>query len=64
MFPDDGFVEVKAYTEEYIGLLGDVRDDTHSIGLVTGVIICWSTISCRCFSIASLHLIGTFLLAC
>ena len=46
------------------GFRGYVRDDIHSIGSVTGVIMTWLTIFCRSFSIASLHSIGTFLLAC
>ena len=45
-------------------LWGYVKDDTHSIGSVNGAIMAWSTISCRSFSIASLHSMGTFLLAC
>ena len=44
-------------------LQGYVKDDTHSIGSVTGAIMAWSTISCRSFSVASLHSMGTFLLA-
>ena len=43
---------------------GYVRDDTHSIGSVTGAIMAWSTTSRRRFLIASLHSMGTFLLAC
>ena len=43
---------------------GYVRDDTHSVGSVTEAIMAWSTMSCRSFSIASLHSMGTFLLAC
>ena len=46
------------------GLWGYVRDDTPSIGSVTGVIMPWSTLSCRIFSMALLHSVGTFLLAC
>ena len=46
------------------GFWGYVRDDIHSVGSVTGAIITWSTISCRSFSIVSLHSMGTFLLAC
>ena len=46
------------------GFWGYVKDDTHSVGSVTGVIMAWLTISCRSFSIASLHSVGTFLLAC
>ena len=30
-----------------MGFQGYVKKDTHCIGLVTGVIICWPTISCR-----------------
>ena len=45
-------------------LLGYVKDDTYSIGSVTGAIMAWSTISCRSFSIAFLHSMGSFLLAC
>ena len=45
-------------------LWGYVKDDTHSIGSVTGAIMAWSTISCKSFSMASLHSMGTFLLAC
>ena len=29
-----------------LGFWGYIREDTHSIGSVTGVLICWSTISC------------------
>ena len=43
---------------------GYVKDDTHSVGSVTGAIMAWSTMSCRNFSIASLHSMGTFLLEC
>ena len=35
-----------------------VKEDTHSVGSETGVIIPWSTISCRSFLIASLQLNG------
>ena len=45
-------------------LWGYVKDDTHAIGSVTGAIMAWSTISCKSFSMASLHSMGTFLLAC
>ena len=48
--------------EGTIWLVGFVKDDTHLVGSVTGVIMPWSTISCRSFSIASLHSMGTFLL--
>ena len=66
MLPDDCFVEVsgvKAYVEGSLGLWEYLGKDSHSNGLVTGVTIWWSTISCRHFSIASLYLMGTFLLA-
>ena len=46
------------------GFWGYVKDDTHSIGSVTGAIMAWSTTSCRSFSIASQHSMGTFLLTC
>ena len=42
------------------GFWGNVKEDTHSIGSVTGVIMPWSTISCRSFSMAFLHSMGTF----
>ena len=45
-------------------LWGYVKDDTHSVGSVTGAIMAWSTISCKSFSMASLHSMGTFLLVC
>ena len=54
----------KQIWREPSGLQGYVRDDTHSIGSVNGVIVPWSTVSCRSFSIDSLHSVGTFLLAC
>ena len=43
---------------------GYVNKDTHSIGSVTGVVMPWSTIPWRGFSIASLHSMETFLLVC
>ena len=44
--------------------LGYVNEETYSVGLVTGVIIPWSTMCWRAFSISSLASIGTFLQAC
>ena len=67
MFPDDSFIEVtgsKHIRREPSCFWGYVKDDTHSVGSVTGAIMAWSTISCRSFSIASLHSMGTFCLAC
>ena len=45
-------------------LWGYVKDNTHAIGSVTGAIMAWSTISCKSFSMASLHSMRTFVLAC
>ena len=43
---------------------GYIKDDTQSVGSVTGAIMAWSTMSCRSFSVAFLHSMGTFLLSC
>ena len=67
MLPDDSFIEVfgsRQLWREPSGFWGYVRDDTHSIGSVTGAIIPWSNIYCRSFSMASLHSMGTLNLAC
>ena len=53
----------KQIQREPSGLWGYVRDDIHSIGSVSEVIMPWSTVSCRSFSIASLHSMGTLHLA-
>ena len=42
---------------------GVCHERHHSVGSVTGVIICWSTISCRVFASFSTFN-GTFILAC
>ena len=46
------------------GFHGFVIKETHSVGIVTGVMIFRSSICCNAFSICSLYSIGTFLLAC
>ena len=47
-----------------LGLQEYVREDTNSIGSVTEVITCRSTISCRVFSICLQYSVGTFLCTC
>ena len=66
MFLDGGIIKVMGDLDmwrETSDFWGYVKDDTHSLGSGTGAIMAWSTISCRSFSIASLHSMGTFLLA-
>ena len=46
------------------GFLGYVSEETHSVGSMTGVIIPWSTMFWRAFSIYSLASVGTSLWAC
>ena len=46
------------------GFVGYVIDETHSVGLVTGAIICGCSISLSFFSISSLWCVGTLHLAC
>ena len=57
-------LRLKQIQKEPSGFQGYVRDDIHSIGSVTEVIMPWSTMSCRSFSMASLHSMGTLHIAC
>ena len=61
LFQSQGSKKIQRVTS---GLWGYVREDTHSIGSVTGAITCRSTISCMIFSVCSWYSFGTYLYAC